>query len=83
MDTQDIILKNKQGVKILESNKYAGHYTASDCCCECGNELIVAPNIFHPKHEPGNPVMICSDHGVCAYQFSDLVIGKQDGSKRL
>jgi len=75
--TDDVILENKQGVKISESVKFQGHYGAVNAVCQCGEELIVAPLIFHPNHKKGDPVMVCGDHGVHGYRFSDLVIGKQ------
>jgi hypothetical protein len=73
----DVILENPQGVQILESVKFSGHHVAANAKCECGEELIVAPPIFHPDHKNGDPVMVCSDHGVHGYRFSTLVVGQQ------
>jgi hypothetical protein len=73
----DVILENQQGVQILESVKFNGHYGAANAQCECGEELIVAPMIFHADHKKGNPVMVCGDHGVHGYRFSTLVVGQQ------
>ena len=75
--TDDVILENQQGVQILESVKFHGHYGAANATCQCGEDLIVAPRIFHPDHRKGDPVMICGDHGVHGYRFSALVIGIQ------
>lgn len=74
---KDVILKNEKGVTILESVKFYGHYGASNDICECGQELIVAPKIFQAVHKKGDPVMVCGDHGIHGYRFSDLVVGKQ------
>lgn len=73
----DVILENPNGVQILESVKFHGHYGAANATCQCGEELIVAPPIFHPDHKKGDPVMVCGDHGVHGYRFSTLVVGRQ------
>lgn len=73
----DVILENPQGVQILESVKFCGHHGAANATCQCGEELIVAPPIFHPDHKKGDPVMVCGDHGVHGYRFSALVVGQQ------
>lgn len=74
----DVILENPQRVKILKGVKSCGgHYLAVNARCECGMELIVAPPIFHPDHQKGDPVMVCGDHGVHGYRFSTLIIGRQ------
>ena len=73
----DVILENRGGVQILESVKFCGHHGAANATCQCGEELIVAPAIFHPDHKKGDPVMVCGDHGVHGYRFSALVIGQQ------
>ena len=77
MTTNAVILENLQGVRILESVKFNGHYGAVNAVCECGEELIVAPPIFNPDHKKGDPVMVCGDHGVHGYRFTSLVIGRQ------
>jgi hypothetical protein len=77
MKDPDIVLENKAGVRILESGRKFGHYHADGALCWCGYELYAAPMIFRANHKPGNPVMICSDHGVHAYRFLELVKGKQ------
>lgn len=73
----DLILENPHGVQILESDKAGRHYKAHNAVCECGEELIVAPLIFHPDHRSGDPVMVCGDHGVHAYRFLSLLPGRQ------
>lgn len=73
----DVILENPNGVQILESVKFHGHYGAANATCQCGEELIVAPPIFHPDHKKGDPVMVCGVHGVHGYRFSTLVVGRQ------
>lgn len=72
-----VILENAHGVQIREGDKYGPHYRTWNALCECGEGLIVAPRIYHPKHEKGNPVMVCRDFGVHAYRFRDLVQGRQ------
>ena len=73
----NVILENPQGVVILEDVKFNGHYGAANALCRCGDILMVAPSLFHPDHKKGDPVMVCGDHGVHGYRFSELVIGKQ------
>jgi hypothetical protein len=73
----DVILENQQGVQILEDVKFNGHHGAANAVCECGEELIVAPMIFHADHKKGDPVMVCGDHGVHDYRFTTLVVGRQ------
>ena len=73
----DAILRNANGVTITEKDKFAGHHLAVGALCECGEDLIVAPPVFHPAHEKGDPVMICGDHGVHAYRFKSLILGRQ------
>jgi hypothetical protein len=73
----NVILENPQGVQILEDVKFCGHHGAANATCQCGEELIVAPPIFHPDHKNGDPVMVCGDHGVHGYRFSALVVGQQ------
>lgn len=72
-----VILRNKHGVEIRRDHKPHGHYEAVGAQCHCGMDLMVAPPIFVPDHKKGDPVMVCSDHGVHAYRFKDLVPGKQ------
>lgn len=72
-----VVLENARGVQIREDVKFNGHYGAANAVCECGEELIVAPMIFHADHKKGDPVMVCGDHGVHAYRFAELVQGKQ------
>lgn len=73
---QDVCkLKNNQGVKL--DCKMFDHWSTLDSKCSCGYWLMVAPPVFRPDHQQGNPVMICEDHGVCAYRFKDLVVGTQ------
>lgn len=74
---KDIVLINDHGVEILETVKFAGHYGTANAECYCGCELIVSPAIFNDPHEKGNPVLRCTDHGVHAYFFKDLIIGQQ------
>ena len=71
------ILRNDNGVEITEESKEFGHYMASNAVCVCGEKLMVAPPIFKPDHKKGDPVMCCDDHGIHAYRFKDLIIGKQ------
>jgi len=78
----DVILENMQGVRILESVKFIGHYGAANAQCECGEDLIVAPPIFHADHKKCDPVMVCGDHGVHGYRFSAFVVGQQPKSKK-
>ena len=70
----DAILTNKNGVEIVKGD---WQYEARNAKCKCGMGLMVAPMIFHADHKKGDPVMVCHDHGVHAYRFSDLVIGQQ------
>lgn len=72
-------LENEHGVYILEGDEgsYCGHYKAHNALCHCGDELIVAPTAFQAEHKPGDPVMVCTDHGVHSFRFKDLVPGKQ------
>lgn len=72
-----VILENANGVQIREDYKFQGHYGAANATCECGMELIVAPALFHADHKKGDPVMVCGDHGVHGYRFSELVRGQQ------
>lgn len=74
---EDIILENAHGVQIGKGPAFYRHYGAVNAVCECGMELIVAPALFHADHKRGDPVMVCGDHGVHAYRFSDLVTGQQ------
>ena len=76
-DGQVIVLENANGVQIREDRKFSGHYGAANATCECGEELIVAPMLFHANHKKGDPVMICGDHGVHGYRFSTLELGRQ------
>lgn len=71
------ILENANGVRITEEGKMHGHHSAVGALCHCGEQLIVAPMIYHPEHRKGDPVMVCIDHGVHAYRFLDLVQGRQ------
>lgn len=73
----DVVLENANGVQILESVKLNGHYCAANARCHCGEELMVAPMIFHADHKKGDPVMVCGDHGVHGFRFLDLVQGRQ------
>jgi hypothetical protein len=72
-----VILRNAAGVVITETTRVHGHYTACGASCECGEPLIVAPPVYHPEHKKGDPVMVCCDHGVHGYRFSELVLGQQ------
>ena len=72
-----VILRNDNGIEIVEGMKDCGHYKAVGAECCCGEVLIVAPAIFMADHKKGDPVMVCGDHGVHAYRFKDLVLGKQ------
>lgn len=72
-----VVLENANGVQIREDKKFQGHYGAANAVCECGEELIVAPMIFHADHKKGDPVMVCGDHGVHGYRFTELVQGRQ------
>ena len=77
MTTENVILLNPSGVEIREDVKFCGHHGAANATCECGEELIVAPMLFHADHKKGDPVMVCGDHGVHGYRFSALVVGQQ------
>lgn len=79
--SDDLILRNANGVEIRRSVKDCGHYMAVGAKCYCGDILIVAPPICHPDHKKGDPVMACGDHLVHAYRFKDLVMGKQPEQK--
>lgn len=68
------ILTNTNGVDLVE-NYYAGHCGTPNAKCCCNSKLIVAPALFHAEHEKGNPIMVCEDMGLHAYEFKDLVIG--------
>ena len=72
-----VVLENPSGVQIREDKKFNGHYGAANAVCECGEELIVAPMIFHADHKKGDPVLVCGDHGVHGYRFTELVQGRQ------
>ena len=72
-----IVLENEHGVQIREDVKFNGHYGAANATCYCGEILMVAPPIFHPDHKKGDPVMVCGDHGMHGYRFSDLRPGRQ------
>ncbi len=72
-----VVLENSSGVQIREDKKFHGHYGAANAVCECGDVLIVAPMIFRADHKKGDPVMVCGDHGVHAYRFTELVQGRQ------
>ena len=74
---EKLIIKNKHGVEVTEDSKFAGHYCAKNATCKCGEKLIVAPKVFSPTHWPGNPVMVCADFGIHAYQFKELIPGQQ------
>ena len=74
----EIILENSNGVQIREGLKSNGHYLARNAECFCGEHLLVAPMLFHANHKKGDPVMICRDHGVHAFRFLDLTIGRQE-----
>lgn len=76
----DVILENPNGVQIRASVKFHGHYGAANATCHCGEVLIVAPEIFEADHKKGNPVLVCGDHGVHAFRFLDLQLGRQAGS---
>lgn len=76
-DKKNVILENTNGVQIREDVMFNGHHGAANATCCFGDELIVAPPLFHADHKKGDPVMICGDHGVHAYRFSTLVIGQQ------
>lgn len=71
----EVKLTNENGVMI--NAKDCGHWAAGNATCECGESLIVAPAIFEPTHEPGDPVMVCGDHGVHGYRFKSLIVGQQ------
>lgn len=73
----EVVLENDNGVKI--NAKFLGHYSTTNAKCteSCGCFLMVAPPVFTPEHEEGDPVMVCEDHGAHAYRFKDLVIGNQ------
>ena len=73
MDSE-VILENDNGVQIVKGE---WQYEALNAKCHCGEGLMVAPMVFHADHKKGDPVMVCQDHGVHAYRFSDLVIGQQ------
>ena len=75
-----IILQNAQGVVLREDHKYCGHYEAVGAKCHCGESLVVAPTMFMADHQKGTPVMVCTDNGVHAYRFKDLVLGNQPGA---
>ena len=72
-----VILRNKNGVEIRKDHKPLGHYEAVGAQCHCGMSLMVAPALFQADHKRGDPVMVCADHGIHAYRFKDLVLGKQ------
>lgn len=76
-DRTPVILRNNHGVEIREDARPHGHYEAVGAKCWCGMDLIVAPMIFNADHQKGDPVMVCGDHGVHAYRFKELVLGKQ------
>lgn len=69
------LLINEHGVGL--DCKIFQHIGTSTATCLDGDELIVAPKIFHAEHEDDDPVLVCTDHGVHAYRFKDLVPGKQ------
>ncbi len=70
-------LKNSNGV-ILDSIADSNHLHVINALCNCGMKLMVAPSIFKHQHTlPDNPIIICTDHGIHAYHFSDLVRGQQ------
>lgn len=73
-----ILLQNQNGVKILKHIKCYGHHYAYNATCYCGERLLVAPAAFQAEHKPGDPVMVCGDHGVHSYRFSELTPGKQN-----
>jgi len=71
------ILTNANGVRIVEGKKHGKHCYAENATCECGEDLIVSPPIYFPDHKKGDPVMVCCDHGVHGYRFSELRQGQQ------
>ena len=76
MELQDeVVLENDNGVRI--DAKFQKHWGSSNAQCWCGEGLLVAPRLFHADHKRGNPVMVCEDHGVHAFRFSELVVGRQ------
>lgn len=76
-EAQDPIPANQFGVRIDSKTKAGGHYATSTAFCSCGESLMVAPAVFHAKHQKGNPVMVCADHGVHGFYFKDLKPGVQ------
>lgn len=78
MKQEKVILENDNGVRITEDSRWAGHYIAENASCCCGDKLVVAPPVFKPQHEKGNPVMICADRVPShVYEFIDLISGDQ------
>lgn len=77
MGSAKIVLENGYGVKILELSDNDRHYKTENAICECGEELIVAPPICHPDHKKGDPVLVCLDHFIHGYRFSQLRPGRQ------
>lgn len=72
------ILENDNGVRITEASRWAGHYIAENAKCRCGDHLVVAPAVFKPRHERGNPVMVCADRVPGhSYEFAKLIPGQQ------
>ena len=70
------LFTNEHGVTLLDPGP-GNHCKPDNAECWCGADLIASPPIFDDPHEKGNPVMRCTDHGVHAYWFKNLVPGKQ------
>jgi len=82
-NVEDILIENKNGVFILKSERFAGHFFASNAVCKCGERMLIAPEGFNAKHEKGDPVLVCEDHGIHSFMFSTLIIGEQLTADRL
>jgi len=72
----EVKLTNNNGVRL--DSKNGKHWSTLDAKCKCGEWLMLTPALFRPDHKPGDPIMMCEDHGVHAYRFKDLIKGKQE-----
>ncbi|NIT58418.1 MAG: hypothetical protein GWN00_19980 [Aliifodinibius sp.] len=71
------LLTNANGVSLREDHKLSGHYAAVNARCHCGEPLLVAPVVLSQDGTKDNPTMVCYDHAIHSFRFSDLVQGRQ------
>lgn len=70
---------NINGVVISEKTT-SGHKEIENALCECGEKLIVAPEMFQRliNEDGGNRLVVsCFDHAHALYYFDQLEVGRQ------